>query len=213
MKTTVKIITSILLILIVGVSSIYYINTRNVFYDQLSEEVIAELREEYPVCGIKSPPNLFLLRRDLSEVKELTETFVYGKVIGEMSIYQVEARLSNEALREKRNANGINDIFEHYEYTISVIGDTEGIYSGGETITIAANADFMEYNPKLKDGMKVVVPIIRDKRVKGRTSYTVNGMYYVTDDDYAITAFDETKNGKRVLNGVKVDVLMKELKK
>ncbi len=44
----------------------------------------------------------------------------------------------------------------------------------------------------------------------------MDGMYYVTEEGYVISVFDENSThskSKDVLNGVKVDVLLKKLKK
>jgi len=182
---------------------------------RLTDEQIRALRDEYPVCGKSVPPTVSMKPMTVDKVKNYAETFVYGEVAGEMSTYNVTAGLKNSELAEKRKQSGIDDTFEFYEYTISVIEDTEGIYSEGEEITIAANIDFINYNPTLSDGMRIVVPTVRDKKKEGRTHYTVNGMYYVTPDGYAIAAFDEEKASasKGVSSGVKVEALLKKLKK
>ena len=182
---------------------------------RLTDDAVAALRDEYPVYGKKVPALMSMKSMTVDEVKDYVETFVYGEVVGGISKYNVTATLKNKALAEKRAKNGINDVFEFYEYTVSVIGDTEGIYTQGEEITIAANVDFIEYNPTLSDGMRIVVPIIRDNKKEGRTNYTVSGMYYVTPDGYAIAAFDEEKASasRGVSSGVKVENLLKRLKK
>ena len=43
---------------------------------------------------------------------------------------------------------------------------------------------------------------------------TVYSMYYVTDDEYVISDFDETAvSSKKIFSGLKVDSLLKQLKK
>ncbi len=182
---------------------------------RLTDDAVAALRNEYPVYGKKVPALISMRSMTVDEVKDRVETFVYGEVVGEMSKYNVTASLKNKALAEKRAKNGINDVFEFYEYTVTVIGDTEGIYTQGDRITIAANVDFIEYNPTLSDGMRIVVPTVRDNKKEGRTNYTVSGMYYVTPDGYAIAAFDEEKASasRDISSGVKVENLLKRLKK
>lgn len=182
---------------------------------RLTNEQIQALRDEYPVYGKKAPALVSRKAMTVDEVKDYVETFVYGEVVGGISKYNVTATLKNKALAEKRKKNGIDDVFEFYEYTVTVIGDTEGIYSKGDKITIAANVDFIEYNPTLSDGMKIVVPVIRDNKKEGRTYYTVDGMYYVTPDGYALTAFDEEKASasKDISSGVTLENLLKRLKK
>jgi len=181
---------------------------------RLSVAQIAELREQYPVCGLEVPPGLSMRSASLEEVKERSESFVYGEVVGGVSTYFVDASTGNRELDEKRKENGLDEVYEFYEYTISVIDDTEGTYAKDEIITIAANSVFMDYNPKLEEGMKVVVPVIRDDEKSSRSYYNVNGMYYVTADGYAISAFEEaTVYARTAFSGVKVEELLKELKK
>lgn len=184
--------------------------------DCLDETQIAELREKYPICGLEVPPTLEMIQLPLSQVKDIVETFVYGEVEGNYVTYSKKLSTGNTMLDEQRKENGISDEYSFYEYTVSVIDDTEGIMENGEKITISSNLIFIDYNPKLSDGMKVVVPIVRDEDVIGRTHYIMDGMYYVTEEGYVISVFDENSTyskSKDVLNGVKVDVLLKKLKK
>lgn len=203
----------LLVVIIASVFCVYFMRPEP--EARLTDEQIQALRDEYPVYGKKAPALMSMKSMTVDEVKDYVETFVYGEVVGGISKYNVTATLKNKALAEKRAKNGINDVFEFYEYTVSVIGDTEGIYTQGEEITIAANVDFIEYNPTLSDGMRIVVPTVRDNKKEGRTNYTVNGMYYVTPDGYAIAAFDEEKASasREVSSGVKVENLLKRLKK
>lgn len=185
--------------------------------DRLDEAQIIALRENYPICGLEVPPMIEMMPLSLEQVKNYAETFVYGEVVGDFEIYSTKLSTGNTMLDEQRKENGISDEYSFYEYTISVISDTEGLMRKGEKITISDNVIFMDYNPKLSDGMKVVVPISgRDKDVASRTSFLVDGMYYVIEDEYAISVFDESatySKSKDALSGVKVDVLLKKLRK
>ena len=183
--------------------------------ERLSAEQVTELRDQYPVCGKKVPEMITLRTMEIDEVKNLVETFVYGEVVGDISKYNVTTSVGNEALAEKRSSNGIEDVFEFYEYTISVISDSEGKYSKGDIITIASNADFIDYNPKLSEGMKIVVPVVQDDEKLSRNYYCLEGMYYVTPEEYAIAAFDETEIpvSRNASSGVKVETLLNELRK
>lgn len=182
---------------------------------RLDATQIEALREQYPVCGIDAPAGLTLRKMDVNEVKSKAESFVFGEVVGEVMKYNVTTSLSNEELSEKRNQNGIKEVFEFYEYTIEVIDDTEGKYKQGDLITIAANMDFINYNPALSEGMRIVVPVAKDKEKSSRNHYVVDGMYYVTPDGYALAAFDEesVSVARGVSSGIKVETLLKNLKK
>ena len=62
--------------------------------------------------------------------------------------------------------------------------------------------------------MKVVVPVLEDEPSINREWFHVIGMYYVTEDDYVISAYDEDKFLTRNnMSGMKVDDLLKELAK
>lgn len=199
-------------VLLCIVCFIYFTNKKD---DQLSKSQIQELREKYPICGIKVPPLSSMRNITLDEAIKKSESFVYGEVIGDFSTYKVSVSTGYDVLDKKSQANGIPDTTEFYEYPILVIKDSEGIYSEGDQITITANTMFMEYNPTLSKGMKIVVPVIRDPKVTSRNHYGAQGMYYVTEDGYAITAFEENLATKRsrTINGIKVNELLDNLKK
>ena len=114
---------------------------------------------------------------------------------------------------EKREAVGLGNEYEFYEYPITVIEDTSGIYEAGDQITISDNVMFMEANPKLNSGMRVVVPVMVDDDVSTRANFNVYGTYYVTEDGYALSAFDEEVAQTRAMTGVKVEALLEQLKK
>ena len=177
---------------------------------RLTEEQISELREQYPLCK-GSPPLVDMDTWTLEQVKASVDSFVYAEVVGDVSYYTVSASTGNEQLDEKRRANGINDEFQFYEYTLSVLGDTNGKYKKGEKITIAANVMFMDYLPKLSDGMRMMIPMSRDPEKPSRSYYQRDGIYYITEDEFAVSAFDE-KLEPEPLSGMKVEELMQELK-
>ncbi len=179
---------------------------------RLTEEQISELREQYPLYTENAPPLVDMDTWSLKQVKANSDSFVYAEVVGDISYYTVSASTGNEQLDEKRRANGISDEFQFYEYTLTVLGDTSGEYEKGEEITIASNVMFMDYKPKLSDGMRMVIPMSRDPEKPSRSYYQLDGIYYITEDEYAISAFEE-KLEPQPLSGMKVDELMQELKK
>ena len=179
----------------------------------LTEAQIAELREQYPICGIKIPPLIDMRQATLEETIEKAETFVYGEVVGDYTVYYKNVSTGHEELDEKRKENGISDVYEFYEYTITVLDDSEDQLTKGEEITITANSMFMEYNPEFSDGMRVVVPVMQTKGNLSRYYYGVEGTFYITEDGYALSAFDEETRAKKAYSGVKVEDLLEELKK
>ena len=71
----------------------------------------------------------------------------------------------------------------------------------------------MDYNPTFVDGMKVVVPIYgrNDEKYPNRKAITAVGIYYVTEDGYAISAFNEETRSNYELSGMKVEEAMEKL--
>lgn len=202
-------------IVIIGAAAIMlviaiFILIPNIINDTLSKSQVAALRSQYPVCD-QVPPGMSYRQLSLEECVSLSDSFVYGEVIGEIKRYNVSVSLEDEELQEKRKANGIDDEYEFFEYSLKIIEDTEGVFSKDDIITIAANSMFEDCYPKLQEGMKVVVPVKKDSDQIGRTSYTVDGMFYVTENGYALSAFQE--NTRSTKSGMKVGTLLEELKK
>ncbi len=200
---------------IVGLLITIGIIVQNANDSRLSAQQVASLREQYPIAGIELPM-LISIRNNipLSEVIEFSDSFVYGEVLGDVSLYWVDASTGNTIVDEKRAQNGIAETYTFYEYTISVIDDSEGKYEKGDQITITANIDFIDYNPKLEEGMQVVVPVVKDEHNDSRHSYCIDGFYYVTDSGHAISAFDDTdSSSQKSFSGVTVEQLLNKLKK
>ena len=164
----------------------------------LSEAEIAALRETYPVCGDDAKLSPLIDKRDPTweEIKENSDTFVYATIDGEWTKYE--------------SSYG----FEQYEYPITVLEDTQGYFEYGKQMTISANIAFIEYNPDLKPGMKIIFPVNLKSEEETRLSFSVEGMYYVTDDETVLSAFDEDKHAvEPKLTGKKLWMLMEDVKK
>lgn len=179
---------------------------------RLSEDQIMSLREEYPICGIEQPFNGTMATPSINQVKDTVDTFIYGTVVSDMETFTRNVSTGNPELDAKRQSHGLSSQYEFYEYTISVIEDTSGLYKAGDQLTIASNMDFIDFNPHLSKNMNVVVPVVRDKKEPARNYFGVFGMYYVTTDGYALSAFEENTMKMDSLSGVKVDALLNELR-
>ena len=178
---------------------------------RLSEEEITVLRETYPLCGNLS--GLDMRYATMAEEIEHNDTFVYGTVEGESSTY-VKSVLNGERQPEGTRPNGSAFLYEYYSYTVSVIEDSEGIYQGGEKIQIEAPMSFVDFNPRLSDGMKIVVPILLDSESETLTYFGAMGMYYVTEDGYVLSVVDEAlMEMEEPLTGVKLEKLLEKVKK
>lgn len=117
-----------------------------------------------------------------------------------IGFFSKERRLSEdeiEALRE--------------QYPIRVIEDVTGQYQEGDLLTIAGNMMLKDEKPDLQPGMKMIIPLKENDSKDTRNYFTEIGMYYVTEDGYAISAYDETDLSRTIRSGIKVKTLLKEL--
>lgn len=112
---------------------------------------------------------------------------------------------------EKLVGNGLG-VMKFFECPISIIEDTEGIYQLGDVITITSNAMYKDMYPELSEGMKVIIPLSGTNGDVNREFYAVAGMYYVTDNGYAISAYDENTLASTIYSGLRVSALLEDLK-
>lgn len=181
---------------------------------RLSADQIATLRDKYPLYGDMSTVTGSMRYMTMSEAIEDSNTFVYGTVEGEMSMYSKYISTGDPQLDEKRKENGIADTFSYYNYTLFVIEDSEGIYQAGDKIEIESPVALIDFNPHLSDGMKIVVPITRDSESDTLTYFVAEGMYYVTEDGYVLSVVDEAlMKMEEPLTGVKLEKLLTKVKK
>lgn len=182
----------------------------------LSEDQIEELREVYPIYQLAYPPELSGRFPSLDEAIEDVDSFIYGEVIGELETYSEYIPTGIPALDEKQKRLGHTDGETFYRYRIRVIEDTEGVYQPGEELIMTSNMKYIDYKPQFKSGMKVVYGTVLSKYNPKETDYMTVGTYYVTDDGYALSAFPEeqkTMKSRGTYSGVKVEYLLKQLKK
>lgn len=180
---------------------------------RLSDAQISALRTEYPICGIEEPPMVSMVPLTLEDCISFSDSFVYGEVDGEIQYYTKYVSTGDAELDAKREKNGLTNTYQFYEYTLVVLEDTEGVYQKGDRITIAANVLFQDYNPSFSDGMRIVTPVRADPSVSGRTYFGTEGTFYITPDGYALSAFAENSAQSRTFSGIKVNDLLKNLKK
>lgn len=170
--------------------------------DRLSEAEVEALRTEYPICGKVIPPMTTVHALTFEEAKEHADSFIYGTVEGDITFYT-----------KRPIYCGVGDVQDRYKHTVSVIEDTGGMLRRGEKIELVEKIEYVDYNPRLTDGMKIVVPIRLASVDKKQFAFSVEGAYYVTDDGYAVSAFDEDRAMmEEPLSGIRVEKLMKELK-
>jgi hypothetical protein len=183
--------------------------------NRLSESEISNLRKQYPVCGTDDMGSLAVQISETLEEKLARNniySFVYGEVAGDRETYFYNLATGDEVLESKLSGTGLS-VYEYYEYPILVLEDTEGYHAKGEMITIAGNMMFKDSKPELTNGMKIVVPLVENYDKESRNYFTEVGMYYVTDDEYVLSAYDEESLSNTAYTGLKVQALLKELGK
>lgn len=160
--------------------------------ERLNSDQINILREQYPVYTGIAPFVEISRELTLQEVGEASYTFVHGKIIGDSFRYSKNIGTGISEIDEKQDSMGGFDE-EFYGYTLQVIRDTENKFEQNNIITIEVNAIFSDMLPVLKDGMEVIVPVTEWATTErpNRYNYTRTGMYYVTPDDYVLSAYQE----------------------
>ncbi|MFQ9872091.1 MAG: hypothetical protein ACLRVT_03440 [Oscillospiraceae bacterium] len=213
---------SIFLIALAGIAGWNYWRNIQEEKDQLTQlqilQIIAQHPGEYTMATV--PPMTDVIFYPVEKQKEYSDTFVYAEVIGEKGYFNRSITMGEPELDAKLSSQGMGT-FRYFEIPIQVIRDTEGRYQEGDRLTIWANCMFEETDPQMRPGTEIIVPV-SDSQEQGepstRKSYGTTGFYYVTEDGYAIAAFDEaqapstlTRSG--YTSGLKVDALLRRLKK
>lgn len=187
-----------------------------VFHARLSETEILALREKYPIYEYwKSEALIGSFRRVFVEEKVRggsIQDFVYVEATGEAETYYKHRTINNKITKNKEETN-TNWWDEYFSYTVMVIKDTEGLFEEGEEIKLFSHIGDDIVLPDLEEGMQVVVPVCKwhnlDADFYGWTSV---GLYYVTDDGYVISAYDEESSAENIhFSGIKVNKLMRKL--
>lgn len=161
--------------------------------ERLTTQQIENLREIYPVYGdinkISPLIEVAQVETTLEEVSKKAYTFVYGEIIDEVPVHSIYSYA------------------KFYGYRVRVFKDSKKNFASGDEITIIANTEFRGYNPSLSNGMKVVLPVGENK---GRYYFDAF-IYYVTDDGFVLSAFDESKHLDKEYSGIKVEKLLEEI--
>lgn len=185
--------------------------------ERLTEQEILDLREQYPLCSYRNT-DMGCFSTDQPTIEdhaETAETFVYGKISGEVKYFSKNISTGDIELDQKREANGLSNTYDFFTYSVVVLDDSAGIYEKGTELDFTSNAIMRDATPMLTDGMEILIPITRDEDDPESFDVGRTGIMYVTDDGYAINAYegaDETKVGASY-SGMQVEALLKKLRK
>ena len=169
------------------------------YEERLSQAQIENLREQYPICGIDVNPTVDVIWPTLEQWKWNAATVVYGEAVSNS--------LTSEAS----------------QYEMVVIDDTEGLLTAGEKISTDIRQQYFDYELYPTDGMQLVAMAdIATYKEEEPWVFNLGQTYYVTEDGYMISTFDENEyyGGRRgyvvvesALSGLKLEDFMRKLKK
>ena len=176
--------------------------------DILTEEEVSKIREKnnylvYVFNTSDYPTVEFGETIPFRETIKNTDTFVYCEAIGKTGLVEIEYSITNNSPQMR-------------VHKVKVIKDSEGLFKEDDEITFAYGLLMQGTSPRPKDGEKMVLPI-SFTFLKGyeKDEYDCfsgsTGYYYITDDGYAVSAFEEEEGS--VYSGKTVDNLLKVLKK
>lgn len=190
----------------IGIITVHFSN------QHLSKSELAQLRKQYPIYGPTISQELidaFGKEAYIEQYHEKTENFIYGEIVGEHTTFWRNQYTGKEA--EKSCGNNWKELME---YTMIVSDDTNGIFEQGDEITLVSGigSGLVAGLPVLAEGMKVVIPVYQDSFKESRYWWSEVGMYYVTEDGYVISAFDEETLSYKVYSGIKVEELLEKVK-
>ena len=171
----------------------------------LSQKEVDALREEYPIYEVKSQ-GLAEFVGDTITVEEMaqdefSDTVIYGTITSQKKwIYISLAGADHPELEErKRELTGSAGTAAHLYYEMEVIRDAGGKYQPGDKVLLSIT-EFLEPTiPELKPGDKFIAMACYywnhdfDKKafLENELGMTFKGLYYVTEDGYAISTSGE----------------------
>ncbi len=174
---------------------------------RLTVAEIEALRTEYPL--VDSWSMIEYADLDLDEIIERAPAFIEVEVIKILPNYTVDFSYN---LSEK----SLDSTLEFMQYELNIIDILASNESfnkkPGDTIVLSVGVE-RDVFPALKDGMKFIVPVEASSGPhEGKYSIYIDTFYYVTSDDYIISAFEET-NDKFNYTGVNKSEFKKESEK
>jgi hypothetical protein len=158
----------------------------------LSQGQIDALRAEYPAhSGVPQTVSMNIL--PLDTVLDRADTLIRATVLDEAVLDALSSRTHHS----------------FFGYTIEIINDSAGVFKKGDILTVAANEMVRDATPPLKRGMEILAPIAENPQWGKVYSFSSFGMYYITKDGYALSAYDMEEAMAK--DGMKADALMKDL--
>lgn len=159
----------------------------------LSEEEVEALREEYPIQPISTHPLIDIdTSGTVEEMATTMDTAVYGKVISPRKWKSVStAGTDHPELEEKKGTGSASFLC----YELEVIRDAGGKYKKGDKVVFSLTEMLEGTVPDFQEGDGVIFMGAysdgEENALENEIGITFKGIYYVTDDGYALSTCGE----------------------
>lgn len=177
--------------------------------DMLSEEEIEALRQKYPIYESMPSDNAAMVSLTQEEFFAYMDTSVYGTILSGPSSREILIEESPD-IKEKQEKEGLPATkAKHLTYEVEVIQDAAGRYSKGNTIVISIPARDKEAIPTFQKGDSLVFIGSYSSNRENEIMFSPQGLYYVTEDGYAISSFSEELSTR--VSGMKAEDCLNRL--
>ena len=159
----------------------------------LSEEEVEALREEYPIQPISTHPLIDIdTSGTVEEMAATMDTAVYAKVISPPKWKSVStAGTDHPELEEKKGAGNANFLC----YELEIVRDAGGKYQKGDKTVFCIPEVVEDTIPDFQEGDGLIfMGVYQDGEenvLENEIGATFKGIYYVTDDGYALSTCGE----------------------
>lgn len=155
---------------------------------KLDTKKIEELRNKYPLIGTTTSLSEYL-EMNIEELTEKANTIIDAKVVEELPQYTTTI---NSSSGEKMDVK-----FYPYKMMVKNIISSDGTFTKkeGEYFTLVLSDINLADFPAMEIGMEGIFPIFKCED-KGREEYSIESLnfYYVVNDDYILSAYEESEN-------------------
>ena len=171
--------------------------------DRLSEAEIAQLREEYPVIPAPSHPTIDFIHPTLEQLIEdcvcLEDKNFYGNIVYGVVVDMVS------------DGSELSITYPSHKCTVQVKSCSGDLFEKGETVTVNLSQTFWSSEQLLSEGMSIVFPVFYEESAKYNYAAFFTGTYYVTEDGYVLSLYDENIFSEKQYSGLTVEDFMNEL--
>lgn len=138
------------------------------------------------------------------------DTSVYGTILSGPSSREIPIDEFTRHKRKNRKNEGLPATkAKHLTYEVEVIQDAAGRYSKGDTIVISIPASDKEAIPTFQKGDSLVFIGSYSSNRENEIMFSPQGLYYVTEDGYAISSFSEELSTR--VSGMKAEDCLNRL--